>query len=75
MINKLVACRSPMASPGISHLPTLSPSAPTGATTSSPMKKTHQRSKSDATAAIVASSRIMEVNFPYGFWRSIRGER
>ena len=57
--------RSPSSPSGVGgshmlHSP-VSPGA-TGTTLTTPAKKTHQRSKSDATAAVTASSRLMQVS-------------
>lgn len=57
--------RSPLSPSGVagSHSsPSPASSAGSGATLTTPTKKTHQRSKSDATAAITASSRLMQSN-------------
>lgn len=57
--------RSPLSPSGVggSHaLPSPVSPATTGATLTTPTKKTHQRSKSDATAAITASTRLMQVS-------------
>lgn len=62
----LCLCRSPLSPSAVvgSHAlaPPISP-ATTGATLTTPTKKTHQRSKSDATAAITASNRLMQVSY------------
>ena len=57
--------RSPLSPSGAAGSHTLPlPASPgaTGSTFTTPPKKTHQRSKSDATAAITASSRLMQVS-------------
>jgi len=53
---------SPSAAIGSHALPSPVSPATTGTTLTTPTKKTHQRSKSDATAAITASSRLMQSN-------------
>ena len=55
---------SPSSVAGSHALPSpVSPAATgTTATLTTPTKKTHQRSKSDATAAITASTRLMQVS-------------
>ncbi|KAL9987779.1 hypothetical protein ACROYT_G002140 [Oculina patagonica] len=63
----LDGCRpkSPLSPSGLggSHaLPSPVSPATMGATLTTPTKKTHQRSKSDATAAITASTRLMQSN-------------
>lgn len=57
--------RSPLSPSGVvgSHaLPSPVSPVASGATLTTPTKKTHQRSKSDATAAIAASTRLMQAN-------------
>ncbi|XP_066021299.1 phosphatidylinositol 4-kinase beta-like [Pocillopora verrucosa] len=53
---------SPSGSAGSHTLPLPASPGATGSTFTTPPKKTHQRSKSDATAAITASSRLMQSN-------------
>lgn len=57
--------RSPLSPSGVvgSHaLPSPVSPVASGPTLTTPTKKTHQRSKSDATAAITASTRLMQAN-------------
>ena len=65
--------RSPLSPSGVvgSHaLPSPVSPAATGATLTTPTKKTHQRSKSDATAAITASTRLMQVSKEKEFYKA-----
>lgn len=65
--------RSPLSPSGVvgSHaLPSPVSPAATGATLTTPTKKTHQRSKSDATAAITASTRLMQVSKGKEFYKA-----